>query len=915
MLGVFLAHMAAEKGLSAAVICCLLKAGADATIVDFLGLNAAATAAQHGHATTAALLQRAAADQRSRQQQQQQRQQQQQLPAADVTADVPLEASPAVHGTVNDAAVAVPAVLSAADLIDEDLPEGSWLSDSDTALRVGVLARVFKMMIEFSSDSSLAAAAAGMPSSSAQRYTLKCARGIEHALYSRSESLEAFADTSTLNARLLQACSQMQVDVQTAAAAAAAAGAEAALPWRCAERDAPARALTTAKVQRQLQQHSSLLPQPLWEVAVPALAQHIEKAGYGTAASLEQYSDWTARAHVAGLSAETIANLQRTAAMRAAVEHYELLPEYSDSEGSSSDAAGLGAAAESGSSDVQQQQQQQRQQAAVAVVAPAVLAAVAAGPLAAPAAPAEAAAAALAGRQAAEQWKLVQSEAPLRQLTLAKARAVLRRNRPPWLSARFWAAAVPALAKQLEAIVYESTTDAHMYSACSLNEQLLEHSFMMIHTLQSDANVRTAAAQDELPEQSDDETADTEADSTEHTAAADSAAAESAKAGAVAIADLVTRSLQQHQPQQCEQADSTTDKQACAAVESTVAAAVVEAAAVADARCTQQTACTKQTADDNEQQQQQVVAVTLSSVAAERCSIATLRSDAVKVAASEVLNTADTSDAPCEPLSATVTMCTAAEVPAAAAAAAAAEVANVADTSSSSSAGDSFGQQHQQCQPSPISAAEQRAEATAAHALAAAAAVTAAVNRVAELVQHEADVHTLAAAVTVATVAAATASEAATAQAAAWQQFNSVLQAQLELLRAVETCDDTHHSALVHDDTTAVHAAGTAAVCNNINNNNSSESSSSSSSSNSSSSVSSGSNSTISREEITACASSKSQRERQPCTQCSVLTKKRCRRCQVVYYCSVECQIECFKDPEHRAQCEAAAVVAVDVIN
>jgi ankyrin repeat protein len=49
-------HQAAKLGLSAAVVCCLLKAGADAAI-----------AVQHGHTATAALLQRAAADQRSKQ--------------------------------------------------------------------------------------------------------------------------------------------------------------------------------------------------------------------------------------------------------------------------------------------------------------------------------------------------------------------------------------------------------------------------------------------------------------------------------------------------------------------------------------------------------------------------------------------------------------------------------------------------------------------------------------------------------------------------------------------------------------------------------------------------------------------------------------------------------------------------------
>jgi sulfatase maturation enzyme AslB (radical SAM superfamily) len=50
--------------------------------------------------------------------------------------------------------------------------------------------------------------------------------------------------------------------------------------------------------------------------------------------------------------------------------------------------------------------------------------------------------------------------------------------------------------------------------------------------------------------------------------------------------------------------------------------------------------------------------------------------------------------------------------------------------------------------------------------------------------------------------------------------------------------------------------------------------------------------------------------QQQPCAHCSKLTKKRCRRCQAVYYCSEQCQIECFRDPEHRAQCEQAAATA-----
>jgi ankyrin repeat protein len=60
-------HKAAKLGLSAAVVCCLLKAGADATALNSEGHEPAAVAVQHGHTATAALLQRAAADQRSKQ--------------------------------------------------------------------------------------------------------------------------------------------------------------------------------------------------------------------------------------------------------------------------------------------------------------------------------------------------------------------------------------------------------------------------------------------------------------------------------------------------------------------------------------------------------------------------------------------------------------------------------------------------------------------------------------------------------------------------------------------------------------------------------------------------------------------------------------------------------------------------------
>eukprot|EP00953_Heterococcus_sp_UTEX-ZZ885_P013282 7593-Heterococcus_DN1.PRE.1 len=151
-------------------------------------------------------------------------------------------------------------------------------------------------------------------------------------------------------------------------AAAAAAAAEAALLWRCAERDAPARALTAAKLQCELQQRTSLLPRGLWELAVPALAQQLEQLAYSAAVSLEMYSACSVDAKVQDLCDVTITGLQGNVAMRAAVEHYELLREEDDDDDDGSDAEG-------NSSNAQEQQQQRREQAAVAAVAPAVLAA------------------------------------------------------------------------------------------------------------------------------------------------------------------------------------------------------------------------------------------------------------------------------------------------------------------------------------------------------------------------------------------------------------------------------------------------------------------------------------------------------------------------------------------------------------
>jgi Ankyrin repeats (many copies)/Mediator complex subunit 3 fungal/Ankyrin repeat len=67
MLGDTVLHSAAERNVSAGVVCCLLKAGADATATDAAGSTPADVALER-RCSTATLLQRAAADQLSKQQ-------------------------------------------------------------------------------------------------------------------------------------------------------------------------------------------------------------------------------------------------------------------------------------------------------------------------------------------------------------------------------------------------------------------------------------------------------------------------------------------------------------------------------------------------------------------------------------------------------------------------------------------------------------------------------------------------------------------------------------------------------------------------------------------------------------------------------------------------------------------------------
>jgi hypothetical protein len=57
----------------------------------------------------------------------------------------------------------------------------------------------------------------------------------------------------------------------------------------------------------------------------------------------------------------------------------------------------------------------------------------------------------------------------------------------------------------------------------------------------------------------------------------------------------------------------------------------------------------------------------------------------------------------------------------------------------------------------------------------------------------------------------------------------------------------------------------------------------------------------------TSSSSTKVKRAPAPCVACGALTRLRCRACENTHYCSEECQIQCFKDPEHRAQCKATA--------
>jgi trimeric autotransporter adhesin len=237
-----------------------------------------------------------------------------------------------------------------------------------------------------------------------------------------------------------------------------------------------------------------------------------------------------------------------------------------------------------------------------------------------------------------------------------------------------------------------------------------------------------------------------------------------------------------------------------------------------------------------------------------------------------------------------------------------------------------------------VAAAELHASATAQAAATAAAALTACLSSVA---QHQAggDTHALAAAVAAAAAASASALAAFNAQAAALQALHSeqALQAMQQRIASssgeqstvavsalLPVAATTADKADVDADADSVYdsdddecpplalaveytdacagvlcgtSRSTAAVAQGAivaSNSSTSSSSSSSSASNRASE-----------------AALKQSLQLQPCALCGKVTKKRCRRCQAVHYCSVECQIQCFRDPKHRAECEAATALAL----
>jgi trimeric autotransporter adhesin len=227
-----------------------------------------------------------------------------------------------------------------------------------------------------------------------------------------------------------------------------------------------------------------------------------------------------------------------------------------------------------------------------------------------------------------------------------------------------------------------------------------------------------------------------------------------------------------------------------------------------------------------------------------------------------------------------------------------------------------------------VAAAELHATATAQAAAAAAAALTVCLSSV-ERHQAGGDTHALAAAVAAAAAASASALAAFNAQGAALQALHSEqgLQSMQQRIASSSDQQSTAAQALAPVASAAAAAADAAdaayesdeddcpplapAGCYSDACTNSTaavvETAATAAAASSSSSGS-------SKGSRVSDAVQKQPLQQLPCVQCGKLTKRRCRRCQAVYYCSEECQIQCFKDPEHRAQCEAAAAAAAAAI-
>jgi MYND finger len=254
------------------------------------------------------------------------------------------------------------------------------------------------------------------------------------------------------------------------------------------------------------------------------------------------------------------------------------------------------------------------------------------------------------------------------------------------------------------------------------------------------------------------------------------------------------------------------------------------------------------------------------------------------------------------------------------------------NTANSNSELNSVTKQLLALQAARVAAAQQRAETARLTAAAASRSFKEADARLAELDEHVTDVCAFEIALKGAAAAAVKASDVYNARVVAFEKLQLELRFQREQRQCVGSntehdCASTHTISaavtamfgesdsdddcppLAHagslqlsgDSQTATRPALAVAApsCN-------SGSSSSNTSSSSSDTISSTDSNSNAHEQQQA-----KQLVQQPCVNCGKLTKKRCRRCQAVYYCSEECQIECFKDPQHRAQCEVTAAVAV----